>query len=46
MSSGVSTVCCGSGGSLGMGGGGRFSVAFGVVGGAVFFEFVLFVSVA
>ena len=33
------------GGSLGIGGGGRFfSVAFGVVGGAVVFEFVLFVS--
>ena len=46
VSRGVSTVCCGSGGSLGIGGGGRFSVAFGVVGGAVLFEFVLFVSVA
>ena len=28
-------MCCGSGGSLGIGGGGRFSVAFGVMGGVV-----------
>ena len=46
VSRGVSAVCCGSGGSLGIGGGGRFSVAFGVLGGAVLFEFGLFVSVA
>ncbi len=46
MSSGVSSVCCGSGGSLGIGGGGLFSVAVGVVGGAVVFEFLLSVSVA
>ncbi len=31
VSSGLSEVCCGSGRSLGMGGGGRFSVVFGVV---------------
>ncbi len=46
VSRGVSAVCCGSGGSFGIGGGGRFSVAFGVVDGAVLFKFVLFVSVA
>ena len=46
VSRGVSTVCCGSGGSLGMGGGDRFNVAVGVVDGSVFFEFMLFVSVA
>ncbi len=46
MSRGASTVCCGSGGPLGMGGRGRFSVGFGVVGGAILIEFVLFVSVA
>ncbi len=46
VSRGVSAVCCGSGGSLGIGGGGRFRVAFGVMGGAVLFEVGLFVSVA
>ena len=46
VSRGVSAVCCGSGGSLGIGGGGRFSVTLGMVCGAVLFEFVLFVSVA
>ena len=42
----VSAVCCGSGGSLGIGGGGRFGVILGVVCGAVLFVFVLSVSVA
>ena len=45
VSRGGSAVCCGSGGSLGMGGGGRFSVILGVVFSAVLFELALFVSV-
>ncbi len=36
VSRGVSAVCCGSGRSLGIGGGGRFNVAFGVVDGFFF----------
>ena len=39
-------VCCGSGGSLGIGGGGRFSVILGVACGVVLVVFVLYVSVA
>ncbi len=46
MSRGASAVCCGFGGTSGMGGRGRFCVVFCVVDGAVLFEFVLFVSVA
>ena len=43
----VSAVCCGSGVSLGIGGGDRFfSVAFGVVDVAAIFGFGLLVSVA
>ena len=46
MSRGVSSVWCGSGGSLGIGGGGRLRIVLGVVCGAVLFVFVLAVSVA
>ena len=46
VSRGVSAVCCGSGRSLSIGSGGRFSIAFGVMNGIVLFEFGLFVSVA
>ncbi len=46
VSRGASAVCFGSGRSLGIGGGGHFSVTLGVVCGAVLFELVLFVSVA
>ena len=46
VSRGVSAVCCGSGGSLGIGGGGRFSVILDVACGVVLFVFVFSVSVA
>ena len=46
VSSGLSAVCCGSGRSFSMGGGGRFSVAFGVVVVAAICEFGLLDSVA
>ncbi len=46
VSKGFSAECCGSGGSFGMGGGGRFSVAFGVVVVAALFGFRFFYSVA
>ncbi len=46
VSKGFSAVCCGSGRSFGMCGGGRFSVAFGVVVVATLFGFGLLDSVA
>ena len=46
VSRGVSAVCCGSGGSLGIGGGGRLRIVLGVVWEAILIVFALFVNVA
>ena len=46
VSRGVSSVWCGSGGSLGIGGGGRLRINLGVVWEAILIVFVLFVNVA
>ena len=45
VSRGASAVCCGSGRSVGIGGGDRFFVGLGVVFSAVLLELALFVSV-